>query len=103
MVDNGPARSSSPLTPLRNRPAGVTMTDGEVHIWCVEHGRWSAKQIEQLQVVLSHDERERAGRMRRPEDRARYAVARAVLRRLIAEYLEYPSAHALQLAYRSFG
>jgi len=52
-------------------------------------------------VRLPATERERAARLRRPRDRARWVVARAALRRILAQYLEQdPEQVELRLGHR---
>lgn len=57
---------------------------GEIHIWTIGLDRAGD---ESSWPSLSADERERAGRFRRPEDRRRYAVARGGLRAILGRYL----------------
>jgi 4'-phosphopantetheinyl transferase len=60
------------------------MTPGRVHVWTIAldrptEGHWDH---------LSDDERKRADRFRFERDRRRYIVARASMRRILAEYLD---------------
>jgi 4'-phosphopantetheinyl transferase len=53
-------------------------------------------------ATLSADERSRARRMRSPEDRRRYQVARGCLRAILARYAQQP-AHELVFDYEPLG
>lgn len=61
------------------------LASGEVHIWRVDIGRPIAVPTELS--TLSPDERARAARFRRPEDRTRSIVSRTALRDLLARYV----------------
>lgn len=58
----------------------------EVHLW---GGRLDGgvEQLAALEAMLSDDERARANRLRRSLDRARWIVARGMLRQLLSSYL----------------
>ena len=53
----------------------------EVHVWDADLRAWPPR------ACLSREERERAGRLRFPADRTRFAAARTVLRSLAGAYL----------------
>jgi 4'-phosphopantetheinyl transferase len=74
-VDRSPQRRcfTPPLVP------------GEVHVWRVLLGPEGVGPAEA--GVLSDEERARAARFRRPEDRARSIVSRTALRELLARYV----------------
>ena len=59
----------------------------DVHIWLVNTDR-ASWQPDVLRQVLSEDEKARAARFYFEDDRSRYIVRRAVLRRLIGQYLQ---------------
>lgn len=65
----------------------------EVHLWLVD-----VSQVP-LEDVLAPEERERAARFRRDEDRRRFAASRVSLRRLLARYVGAP-ARSLRFATR---
>jgi 4'-phosphopantetheinyl transferase len=58
--------------------------------------------LETLQAGLSVPDRERAGRFRRAEDRARFVLGRCVLRTMLREHLDYP-AGPLEFAFTERG
>ncbi len=60
---------------------------GEVHVWAAARDGCE-RDIATLAALLSPDERERAGRFRRPADGLHYTIAHGVLRRILAGYLE---------------
>src|SRR5205823_11883911 len=60
---------------------------GEVHIWRTSLER-PAEAVRRMRSVLSCDEQRRADRFRFERDRSRYIVGRALLRTLLAGYLQ---------------
>lgn len=58
---------------------------GDVHLWC---GRTELTGLTGSPNVLSDDERERASRYRFARDKERFTAARAMLRRILAAYLD---------------
>ena len=71
----------------------------EVHVWRVQISRFATRG---WQPILSADERERADRYRRAEDRRRFAVTRALLRILLGQYLLQPPS-SLRFCYSATG
>jgi 4'-phosphopantetheinyl transferase len=69
----------------------IALPAGEVHVWMVDLAL-SEAEVAGHEPLLSQEERARAGRFVFPEDRRRYTVAHAVLRRLGEAYLERPAA-----------
>lgn len=69
--------------------AGPQLGSNEVHVWRAYLDVDSAAQ-ERLSVLLSSAEQERAARFAFARDRNRFAVARAILRRLLGGYLREP-------------
>jgi 4'-phosphopantetheinyl transferase len=69
----------------------------ELHLWWVELDRTDADE-RQIRALLSADEQARADRYVRDLDRWHFLVARGVLRRLLARYLEADPT-AVSLAY----
>ncbi|KAB2835928.1 4'-phosphopantetheinyl transferase superfamily protein, partial [bacterium] len=63
---------------------------GEVHVWRAELDV-AAKTLAELRGLLSEDERARADRFVRAEDRLRFTAARGLLRRPLGWYLQTPS------------
>jgi 4'-phosphopantetheinyl transferase len=81
--------SASPQSPLQS---------DDIHIWWIDLKR---SEID-APVILSTDERARAGRFRHPPDRAGWTAARLALRQILAGYTgEHPS--ALRLTYGDHG
>lgn len=66
-------------------PSGVELRPGEVHLWRAPLDL-HASIIETLYGTLAADERERAGRFRFPEGRARFTAARGILRDILGRY-----------------
>ena len=73
----------------------------DVHLWVCEFDSCSTDLL-QLAHVLSSDEQVRGGRSRDEEDRLRLLHARAMLRGIIASYLNVPASE-LQFSYNRFG
>jgi 4'-phosphopantetheinyl transferase len=73
----------------------------EVHLW-VASLEVEAGDIPPSEALLSEDERIRALRLRRREDRIRFVAARATVRRLLGAYLGLPPAE-LRFAYGPTG
>ena len=59
----------------------------EVHVWRTSLER-PPESVERMRRLLARDERHRADRFRFERDRSRYIVGRALLRGLLARYLE---------------
>jgi 4'-phosphopantetheinyl transferase len=85
-----------PAPPFRPR-----LMSGDVDVWSVRLDR-SPEWVAALQPTLSDDERERADRFHFERDRRRFACARGVLRRLLAEYLDV-EAGELTFSYGAHG
>ena len=64
-----------------------TLPVEEVHVWSASLER-PAQAVERMRGLLAGDERTRADRFRFERDRSRYIVGRALLRGLLARYLE---------------
>jgi 4'-phosphopantetheinyl transferase len=66
------------------------LSEDAVHVWCasLQH---STFEVEQLAATLSEDERTRASRFHFPQHQRRFIVARGLLRRLLADYLQLNS------------
>lgn len=73
----------------------------EVHVW-VASLEVAPGDLPRFESLLSEDERVRAQRLRRREDRARFIAARATVRRVLGAYLNLPPA-GLRFAYGSMG
>jgi 4'-phosphopantetheinyl transferase len=69
--------------------AGIQLGSNEVHIWRASLDVNPALR-DRLSAVLSTAEQERAARFAFARDRNRFAVARAILRQLLGEYLGEP-------------
>jgi len=76
---------------LDGRLPSLTLTD--VHVWRAQAAEQPADA--RTWALLGPDEVARAGRFRRPGDRERFVVARALVRMVLASYLE-TAAHRLR-------
>jgi 4'-phosphopantetheinyl transferase len=90
ITDSWPVPTSMPV-----------MERNGIHIWRMSLNA-SPSAIQRLELVLSADERARAGRFHRALDRHRYMLARAQLRTLLGRYLDYP-ARTLRFDYSANG
>jgi 4'-phosphopantetheinyl transferase len=82
-------------------PRFPRLDPADLHVWCV----WldePDETLEDREELLSPDEHVRAQRLRFPRDRRRFVTARAVLRRVLARYLDTAPAE-LRFAYGAFG
>jgi len=79
----------------------LELPPGELHVWSFSLAG-SAARVASLARFLSEDERERAARLVREDDRRRFIVGRAKLRRLLARYTR-SSAGDLRFAYGPHG
>jgi 4'-phosphopantetheinyl transferase len=70
--------------------APLALPDNEVHVWRADLENIREDESRWLEL-LSSDEKERAGRFHFPADRQRYAASRAVLRMILAGYLDSPA------------
>lgn len=68
-------------------PTAPVLDDDEVHVWRALLDV-APQRVATLHYTLATDERERAERFRFPIDRARFIVARGLLRAIIARYLD---------------
>lgn len=82
------------------RGAGWVLPEDEVHVWRASLER-PQRTVEAMRRLLAGDERQRADRFRFERDRARYVVGRALLRGLLANYLE-TTPEALAFEYGEF-
>ncbi len=80
--------------------AGRTLPTGEVHVWRASLER-PTQIVERMRRVLAGDEQRRADRFRFARDRSRYIVGRALLRGLLAGYLD-TAPEGLQFQYGEF-
>ncbi len=62
------------------RAAGLDLSDGRVHLWCVELGDVVTIELSRLVSILPADERAAAERYRFRADRRRFLYRRALLR-----------------------
>jgi len=78
-------------------PPSPSLSPTTVHLWRARlnlpPAEWRA-----LEATLSADERERAARLRRPDDRRRFIAGRGTLRRILACYLRC-APQAVRFAY----
>ena len=73
-----------------------------VHLHIVDLDALYSIHGEHVQRILSEDEKKRAGKFRKPEDRQRFTTARYFLRTLLARTLE-DDPERLRFAYNPFG
>ena len=73
----------------RPPPAGLTLAQGEIHLWLASL-QPPAAQLQQLWSTLSEAEQARAERFHFEKDRRRFIVARGALRSLLGRYLGQP-------------
>ena len=93
MADPPPVWQRSPVTPA--------LPPDEVHVWRAALDL-DAPRIQDLQALLSPDERARAEQFRFPLHRQRFIAARGLLRTLLARYLKI-SPPALRFSYGPHG
>jgi len=74
---------------------------GQVHVWRADLSM-AAQAADNLGAVLSDDERARAARYLRREDRSRFIAARAILRQILAHYTKV-SPESLSFVYGEHG
>lgn len=70
---------TAPLTPL--------LQNHEVHIWCADLNSHDIS-FEQMLKPLNHEEKERAARYVRDEDRLHFIAARSILRDILSRYCD---------------
>lgn len=63
-----------------------SLTVDKIHVWCASLQR-SPSEIEELRAILSPDEKNRASKFHFPQHQRRFTVARGILRKLLADYL----------------
>ncbi len=78
-----------------------TLPTRSVHLWKLTHAEGQPF-LSRLKDILSQDEKDRAGRFHFEADRQRYILGRAVLRLLLAAYLNQPP-QTLLFQYNPFG
>jgi 4'-phosphopantetheinyl transferase len=79
----------------------VSLSPGEVHVWRSPL-KLNPELVKAMEIVLSPDELIRANRFHFQRDRANYVSARAMLRRILASYLNTPPA-GLRFRYGVYG
>jgi 4'-phosphopantetheinyl transferase len=85
-IDRGDMDGQALIT-LDDGGAGWRLPSGEAHIWRTSLVR-PRETVEGMRRVLARDERDRADRFRFERDRSRFIVGRALLRGLLARYLD---------------
>lgn len=88
---------------LREAPpdGSLDLDRATVHVWQARLDQFAVRQGQMLEL-LSADERERAARFHFAKDRRHFIVARALLRTLLARYLNLPP-HHLSFSYGPYG
>lgn len=79
----------------------LSLTNNQVHVWRAKLDL-SAHEIARLETLLSEDEKSRANRFRFPQHKRRFIAARAILREILANYLQINS-DALRFEYSDRG
>lgn len=82
-------------------PANLAWSRAEVHVWRAALDLTAAR-VQSLHLLLAADERARAARFSFPQDRARFVVARAVLRVILSRYLDRAPGQ-LRFGYSAYG
>lgn len=80
---------------------GPALASDEIHLWRIDLKAFRPN-ICEFQQVLSEGEANRAARFIRSEDRDRYVIARAAMRRLLSSYLQI-SASEIRFESNAFG
>lgn len=82
-------------------PSDVRLRADEVHVWRASLDR-DAAAYEEFFDTLSEDERARALRFRFERDRARFVIARGILRDIVGRYLRRPPT-IIKFGYNKYG
>lgn len=82
-------------------PESLALGTHEVHLWRSTLDLPPSR-VETLERTLAADERQRASQFRFPTDRARFIVARGILRALLGRYLG-KEPYTLQFTYNAYG
>lgn len=85
----------------QNPAPNLVLLDDEIHVWRANLNL-ATQHIEKLESVLSEDEKLRANRFKFSKHRQRFIAARAILRQLLARYLEV-SANKINFTYNPHG
>ena len=83
------------------RQAHPPLGQKEVHAWLADLRR-NAEEIDAFKLLLSNEEQERASRFHFDKDRRRFTASRAILRELLARYLN-AAAGAIRFHYNAHG
>jgi len=68
-------------------PSKLKLSTNDVHVWRVRHNQTDGR-VQQMQKILSDDERLRAERFHFDRDRMRFIVSLGMLRSIIGDYKE---------------
>ncbi|MEM7127355.1 MAG: 4'-phosphopantetheinyl transferase superfamily protein [Chloroflexota bacterium] len=79
----------------------MQVTYNDIHIWLTSLDR-SVDEAEELRLLLSSDEKERADRFHFLKDKIHYTVGRSVLRQLLARYIQCDPVE-IQFDYNQYG
>lgn len=105
VVRRGYVKGIGPMTPTRTwahpPPGSLALADDEVHVWRAVLDD-PALDAAAVYHTLGADERERAERFFFARDRARFIVARGVLRLILGRYLAVEPGE-LRFAYNAYG
>jgi 4'-phosphopantetheinyl transferase len=82
-------------------PNDLTLADNEVHVWRAQL-ELSFSQMQQLSVILTDDELDRANRFSFEIDRQRFIAARGILRSILSRYTTIYPGH-LRFSYNQYG
>jgi 4'-phosphopantetheinyl transferase len=81
--------------------SGSKFTSAETHVWALDL-EVGADILARLESLLTGEEQERAWRFRIPQDRGRFVAARAMLRQILAKYLDRDP-RSIRFSHSSFG
>ena len=84
-----------------NSLASLQLSSDELHLWYANLN-WSRVQREDMEEILSDDERARANRFAFERDRQRFVVSHGLLRRILEGYMRVP-ASSLHFRYTEKG
>lgn len=85
----------------QNPSPDLVLLNDQIHVWRANLDL-TPQQIEKLEIILSEDEKLRANRFRFAKHRRRFIAARAILRELLAGYLQ-SSAEQISFTYNPQG
>jgi 4'-phosphopantetheinyl transferase len=82
-------------------PSSLSLSDGDVHVWQA-HLDLPSSSCQELEHLLTADERARAARLRSDNHRSHFVAARGLLRTILGSYLRV-APDAIRFSYGSHG